>query len=112
MANININVEPFQCTPIVLNSTYRDGQKYQFNWETLGQIYEDWGMDVNIKLFYLHEQTPPEIEYTSQTIPYNADFFIVDQLPSHDSMSFRLQLTVEGECVETVDIPYSSIIQL
>ena len=112
MANININVEAFQCEPIQLGPVYRQAQSYKFTWDTLGDQYLAWGMNVTIKLYYMYENVPPYEEYTAQTIPFSTSGFEVNQLPGHDTMSFRLQMIVEGECTETVDIPSSSIITI
>lgn len=112
MANIIFNVAEFECVAPVLGQTYRQGASYIFNWETEGTLYESYGLNVTIKLFYLPEGAPPEIEYVAVPIPYIANSFLVDQLPGSDITSFRLEFSVDDGaiCYYSIDIPYSSII--
>lgn len=110
MGNININVDAFKCEPIRLGPVYRQGQTYNFYWDTLGDQYVQWGLNTTIKLYYMHEDILPYVEYTAQNIPFSASGFNVDQLPNHDLMSFRIEMIVDRECVEKVDIPSSIII--
>jgi len=114
MGNIIMNVAEFVCEAPVIGNTYRQGATYTFNWTTKGNEYEALGLSVAIRLFYLGDLNPPEHEYTAVTIPFNANSFLVDQLPGYDQTSFRLEFIVDGgdTCYYSIDIPYSSIIIL
>ena len=112
MGNIIFNVAEFQCQSPVVGDTFRQQTSYIFNWTSQGDVYASLGLNVQIRLFYSPEIVLPEEEYTAQTIPFNANSFIVDQLPGFDQVSFRLEFLVDGgdTCYYSIDIPYSSII--
>ena len=112
MGNIIMNVAEFVCESPVIGNTYRQGNIYTFNWTSKGNEYEALGLVVQMRLFYKPEIVLPEEEYTAVPIPFNANSFVVDQLPGYDQVSFRLEFIVDGgdTCFYSIDIPYSSII--
>lgn len=114
MSNIIINVAEFICEDPIVGNVYRNMSTtgdYVFNWTSKGSLYESYGMNVQMKLFILPENIPPEQEYTSQPIPFNAVDFSIGVL-NFDEASFRLEFSVDdgNTCYDSINIPYSSII--
>lgn len=113
MSNIIVNAAPFQCEAPVVGNVYRNGSTYIFNWTSKGDLYQSYGLPTTIKLFYFPETSPPEIEYTGQQIPFNADNFTINYYFNYDMTSFRLELRVdtgdEEGCYHSIEIPYSQI---
>lgn len=112
MANIIFNIKEFECESPVLGDIYRLGGDYQFNYTSKGNLYESYGLDVSLKLFYRLEEVQPEEEYTTQPMPYNASDFVVGPFNA-DLISFRLEFIVdngdENTCYKNINIPYSQI---
>ena len=114
MANIIINVGEFICEPPTLGNVYRNTSTtgdYVFNWSSLGDVYVGYGLNVTIKLYFIPEETPPEQEFTSISIPFNANNFSIGVLP-YDKADFRLEFSIDNgvTCYHSINIPYSSII--
>lgn len=112
MANIVFNIKNFECEAPVLGDIYRTGSNYEFNYTSKGDLYEGYGLDTSLKLFYRLEEVQPEQEYTDQTMPYNANNFVVGPFNA-DIISFRLEFRVdngdENTCYKNIYIPYSQI---
>lgn len=115
MANINITIDAFSCTAPTIGDTYRNLSttgEYLFNYNWLGDLYIQYGMNAKVQIFYSGDGNPYE-EYIGSTIPNNAVNFPVP-LSIYDTTSFKLRFSVEDGtvCEYNFDIPYSSIIIL
>lgn len=113
MANINIEVTRFECQTPVIGDTYRDSSNtgnYLFNFEWLGDLYNQYGMNATVQIFYSGDGQPSQ-EYTGSQIPNIAVNFAIPQLP-YDTADFQLRFSVDdgNVCEYYFDIPYSSII--
>jgi hypothetical protein len=114
MSDIIINVAEFQCESPIMGATYRDlgsGGAYIFNWTSQWDNYIALGLNAQVRLFYSGDGNP-EVEYTNQTMPGNANQLVISDLPGYDTTSFKVVFNVDGgdTCSFTFDIPYSSII--
>lgn len=121
MPTIRIIAGAFSCEPPVVGATYRnlstDGN-YLFNWTSEGDLYESYGMTVEMTLWYLPDGTLPYRQYTLATLPNNGTNFPVPNtdIENPDTADFELRMKVldineiETLCTETVSIPYSTVI--
>jgi hypothetical protein len=111
MANIIYNIAEFQCVSPVMGDTFRQGGEWRFNWTSQWDLYTSLGLNTNIKLFYSGDGQP-EVEYTNQTIPANANSFLIDDIINFDTVNFRVLFTIDNgtTCSKQFIIPNSSII--
>lgn len=109
--NIIMNLAQFVCESPILGITTRNNSNYSFNYTSKGNLYQSYGMNVTMKLFYGGEGAPVTTEYTTTPVPFNAVSYVVTP-PSFDTTDFRLEFSVDNgtTCFFAIDIPYSSII--
>lgn len=113
MANINIEIQRFECRSPNIGNTYRDlsnSGDYLFNYEWLGDLYNQYGMNAQVQIFYSGDGQPAQ-EYTNTQIPNIANNFLIPSLP-YDTVDFQLRFSVDdgNVCEYYFDIPYSTII--
>lgn len=113
MANIIFNLDEFICESPIIGDTFRQAGEWRFNWTSQWDLYSSYGMVTNIQLFYSGDGQP-EVEYTNQNIPTNANNFVINDIINFDGVDFRILFTIDGgtTCQHQFNIPNSSVIPI
>lgn len=95
MANININIEEFQCEkPIITNLIYKPGSEKEFiiSFTSLGDYYQTFDPSTTIEMFYSVDGGAAVL-YTATTLQFNETDLIVAYAPAFTTAT--TSLTVE-----------------
>lgn len=100
MANINIKAGLFDCTDptnpyaiqINIGTTYRTGYEYIFNYSWNTALYNNVGLSTEVIMYYSADGQGAVL-YPG-TMPDNANDFLVNDIPPHDTVSFELHFIV------------------
>lgn len=100
MSNIKIQISPLECEAPVIGDTYRNQSttgNYVFNWTTLADLYESYGLNTEVILWYA-TNGGTEVKYTATPVPNNAVNFQVSNSDIGNGIytMFRVEIQVEG----------------
>lgn len=114
MPNIKIQASALQCEAPNIGSTYRNESttgNYVFNWTTLADLYESYGLNTEIILWY-RTNGGTEAMYIATPVPNNAVNFQVSNsdIGSGVYSTFRVEIQVENVCSSDSEILYGDII--
>lgn len=114
MTNINIEVLPLECESPILGDIHRNESttgSYIFNWTTKADLYESYGLNVDVSLWYRANGGTP-VKYTANPVPKNAVNFEVlnSDIGNGNYAHFVLILKINNGdvCTKEVDIMYGS----